>query len=368
MLPLIFLSTSHLVIRKGDKALKERTVRGGQGGQGPQKLGAADTLDNRNELDEESHGNEANNAEFVCREDLMKMELELKKVKEEMKKPKDFLKGELIAMMEQCQKQQKQNMGVLTKEQKGNVGLMPQQNRWDPTACHEDLMLSGLDRLNVQYTEKNWVKSSKKVFGGARYIDELKFVNARYLNNEIYVRSTQHEQNANKRNSNMIGFYCSSVPGKEEEHLWPHRFTPVAVHTIASYEDHIFRTFQSSESGCTKNIFNFWLVADALFIEDLYRSISALEGVQFDIEFPRIRGGPMLWILIDNMRNKLLDCLLKSVVGSPLCDWIKDKKYLAYSALLFLFTTRPLPHFVAQRYESGALCEGLTLAPRHAQL
>uniref|UniRef100_A0A183CNQ0 Uncharacterized protein n=1 Tax=Globodera pallida TaxID=36090 RepID=A0A183CNQ0_GLOPA len=42
----------------------------------------------------------------------------------------------------------------------------------------------------------------------------------------------------------MIGFYCSSVPGKEEEHLWPHRFTPVAVHTIASYEDHIFRTFQ----------------------------------------------------------------------------------------------------------------------------
>uniref|UniRef100_A0A183BM34 acid phosphatase n=1 Tax=Globodera pallida TaxID=36090 RepID=A0A183BM34_GLOPA len=62
------------------------------------------------------------------------------------------------------------------------------------------------------------------------------------------------------------------------------------------------------------------------------KGICAFEGVQFDIELPRIRGGPMLWILIDNMRNKLLDCLLNSVVDSHLCDWIQDKKYFAYSA------------------------------------
>ncbi|KAI3413282.1 hypothetical protein GPALN_010780 [Globodera pallida] len=108
-----------------------------------------------------------------CREDLMKMELELKKVKEEMKKTKDLgmnqLNGELIAKMEQYQKQQRQNMGVLTKNKRETKG-----------------------------------KAQHVVLGSklkARYIDELKFVNARYLNNEIYVlRSTQHEQNANKRN------------------------------------------------------------------------------------------------------------------------------------------------------------------------
>ncbi|KAI3419214.1 hypothetical protein GPALN_006965 [Globodera pallida] len=38
MVQRIFSSTSHHFIRKGNKALKERTVRGGQGGQGPVSL------------------------------------------------------------------------------------------------------------------------------------------------------------------------------------------------------------------------------------------------------------------------------------------------------------------------------------------
>uniref|UniRef100_A0A914H2W2 B30.2/SPRY domain-containing protein n=1 Tax=Globodera rostochiensis TaxID=31243 RepID=A0A914H2W2_GLORO len=74
--------------------------------------------------------------------------------KKEFEKAMNQLKGELFAKMEEYQKQLQQNIDALTEAQKGN-GLMPQQNRWDPTACHENLMLFEPDRLIVQCTGKN---------------------------------------------------------------------------------------------------------------------------------------------------------------------------------------------------------------------
>ncbi|KAL3083928.1 hypothetical protein niasHT_036499 [Heterodera trifolii] len=248
----------------------------------------------------------------------------------------------------------------------------------------------------------------------ARYIDQLHFVSERYLNKEIYIRSTDINRTLTSAISNMVGFYSKGMPGKDypserESQWWPHGFTPVAVHTIASYEDHIipdipdvpcprqskiheimqntpeYRQLMddnkqlfsdlSTFTGEKIDIFNFGLVADTLFIEDQYRDelphpmpewtqnrtlreqitkmdflleewingrgLSTFDGVHFDIELPRIRGGPILWILIGNMQNKL-KCLsenvaesfssLKSPIGSPLCDWIRTRKYFAYSA------------------------------------
>uniref|UniRef100_A0A914HZ51 B30.2/SPRY domain-containing protein n=1 Tax=Globodera rostochiensis TaxID=31243 RepID=A0A914HZ51_GLORO len=44
---------------------------------------------------------------------------------------------------------------ALTEAQKGNAGLMPQQNRLKSAACHEDITFSGTDRLIVQFTGEN---------------------------------------------------------------------------------------------------------------------------------------------------------------------------------------------------------------------
>uniref|UniRef100_A0A183CMG3 acid phosphatase n=1 Tax=Globodera pallida TaxID=36090 RepID=A0A183CMG3_GLOPA len=143
------------------------------------------------------------------------------------------------------------------------------------------------------------------VLGGklkARYIDELKFVSERYLNKEIYLRSTDVNRTLTSAISNMIGFYNRGVPGKDyPSESWPHGFTPVAVHTIASYEDHIipdvpevpcprqstiheiimktpeYRQLMerkkqvfydlSNFTGQQLDIYNFGRIADTLFIE-----------------------------------------------------------------------------------------------------
>uniref|UniRef100_A0A183C0H7 B30.2/SPRY domain-containing protein n=1 Tax=Globodera pallida TaxID=36090 RepID=A0A183C0H7_GLOPA len=119
----------------------------------------------------------------------------------------------------------------------------------------------------------------------ARYIDELKFVNACYLNKEIYVRSTDMNRTLTSAISNMIGFYCSGVPEKDyprkkEAHLWPHR--------------------------------NFWLVAGALFIEDLYRS---------ELPYPMPE-----WTQNKTMREEIrkVNCLLD--------EWTNEKGISAWRA------------------------------------
>uniref|UniRef100_A0A914HTZ0 B30.2/SPRY domain-containing protein n=1 Tax=Globodera rostochiensis TaxID=31243 RepID=A0A914HTZ0_GLORO len=65
------------------------------------------------------------------------------------KKELEKLKEELSGKMEQYQNKQPQ------KAQKGNAGLIPQQNRWDSTACHDELALTESDQLIVQYTGEN---------------------------------------------------------------------------------------------------------------------------------------------------------------------------------------------------------------------
>uniref|UniRef100_A0A183BLU8 B30.2/SPRY domain-containing protein n=1 Tax=Globodera pallida TaxID=36090 RepID=A0A183BLU8_GLOPA len=76
--------------------------------------------------------------------------------KRQLEEGMNRLKSELSAQMEQYQKQlQQKNIDALTdKAQQGNE-LMPQQNRWDATACHDKLTLIEPDRLIVEITGKD---------------------------------------------------------------------------------------------------------------------------------------------------------------------------------------------------------------------
>lgn len=90
-----------------------------------------------------------------------------------------------------------------------------------------------------------------------------------------------------------------------------------------------------------------------------FLGLQPFNGVKFDEELPRIRGGPILWILIGNMQNKLA-CIhpemkkqlalkeKKSPLGSPICHWMDGKKYFAYSAVIKNSKAKMIKRFLAE--------------------
>uniref|UniRef100_A0AC35GCL3 Uncharacterized protein n=1 Tax=Panagrolaimus sp. PS1159 TaxID=55785 RepID=A0AC35GCL3_9BILA len=112
-------------------------------------------------------------------------------------------------------------------------------------------------------------------------------------------------------------------------------------------------------SGENVTLTNLWLIADALFIEktwnktwntgftkDLFQQINdtndlveywnnglklnKYRGIDFSIELPKIRGGPLMKTLIDNMQMKL-NCTTSNNTYEY-CSVFKNLKYHAFSA------------------------------------
>ncbi|KAI1727489.1 histidine phosphatase superfamily (branch 2) domain-containing protein [Ditylenchus destructor] len=234
-----------------------------------------------------------------------------------------------------------------------------------------------------------------------RYIKELKFINGTYKNPEIYVRSTDVNRTLTSAISNLIGFYGEGArKGTDYPDIaeWPSTYIPIAVHTVENYNDHIgnpdavcprqqaikklwletpeYKDFMEKKKGFFENLTkfceeevnpsNFWVVADALYIEDLWNKkrndwvtpellneinetnwlleawangerMKPYKGFDFSVELPKIRGGGLLWDMIGHMKTKI-DCLKQYGPNgsnkenmSSLCKWANQLKYNVYS-------------------------------------
>lgn len=207
-----------------------------------------------------------------------------------------------------------------------------------------------------------------------RYITDLQFVSDDYKNHEIHIRSTDVNRTLVSAISNMIGFYGASAkagidfPANNPD--WPGNYIPIAVHTVANREDHVanadaycprqkaifelwketpeylkamnesgdFLNQLSQYTGINVTFDNVWMVADALFIENVWKEdfnltfppswatqetvskvrnltfliddwlygmqMAPYKGFDFSVELPKIRGGALLWSMIGHMRDK----------------------------------------------------------------
>jgi lysosomal acid phosphatase len=214
----------------------------------------------------------------------------------------------------------------------------------------------------------------------------------RYKSDEIYVRSTDVNRTLISAMSNFIGFYNNTgVAGRDFPDIanWPTRYVPVPIHTVDDDTDYLgnpdreckrmdalyklvaetpeYKNFSAANkdflanvsklAGQEINIMNSWIVYDSLYIEKLYNlpqpewdpyykriqtindisdnwidgiGLSPVNGVDFSVEAAKIRGGPLLWAIIEQMQGKV-NCL-KGSGDSHYCRWMNPLKYYVYSA------------------------------------
>ncbi|VDD92378.1 unnamed protein product [Enterobius vermicularis] len=177
-----------------------------------------------------------------------------------------------------------------------------------------------------------------------KYSKSLGFLSNSYRASEVYVRSTDYNRTIISAISNLIGaFYNQSVqprsdyPDSAETPRWPPGYVPIPIHTVYRSNDPYADVPYTSCKRKTwlqnlavnspevtqileqnKDLYNKTQVFDAgLFNElkglDIYAetiksgflSSPIIQGLDLSIELPKIRGGPLLWHLIQNMEEKV---------------------------------------------------------------
>ncbi|KAH7711087.1 esophageal gland cell secretory protein 21 [Aphelenchoides avenae] len=189
----------------------------------------------------------------------------------------------------------------------------------------------------------------------------------------------------------------AGTPGTDypNDPLWPTNYIPIPVHTVKDDTDYLgnpdrycprmdavtnlwpqTKEYQANNEkykdllatltqlcGEPITLDNIWLVYDALFIEkssgktdkidkrllDLFPNITEVDdlnddwfdgiglspvgNVDFSVEVPRIRGGPLLWALINHMQGKA-NCITDphNKKTEHYCRWMEPLKYYVYSA------------------------------------
>ncbi|MFH4981645.1 hypothetical protein AB6A40_008354 [Gnathostoma spinigerum] len=61
-------------------------------------------------------------------------------------------------------------------------------------------------------------------------------------------------------------------------------------------------------------------------------NLGVYDGINFRVELPKVRGGSMLWSIIDHMDHKIT-CLDPQNTGKSFCKWMNKLKYFVYSAV-----------------------------------
>lgn len=230
------------------------------------------------------------------------------------------------------------------------------------------------------------------------------FLPAVYDQKTIYVRSTGINRTLISATSNMLGMYgqdgYGSTAGTDFPNAqgWPAGFVPIPIHTVDYDSDHIgnmdsdcprrewlWNLAQQSDEVTnwrnspnvssvidkltslvneTWSLEDFWIVPDALFIEqiyynetlrkknawytdDFYNQIVAvndqiymfqygifnqtvtMQNMNIGLELLKVRSGPLMNDMVDRI-NKKSDCSYGN--SSADCNWINGLKYFVYSA------------------------------------
>ncbi|KAK6103461.1 Histidine phosphatase (branch 2) family protein [Brugia pahangi] len=209
------------------------------------------------------------------------------------------------------------------------------------------------------------VKLGKIIYN--RYVDSLNFLSPYYDAHQIYVRSTDVNRTLMSAMANFIGFYNNpsqnerigiDFPNATE---WPRGFVAVPIHTVADETDYIGNpdancprqewlskmVQQTPEwKNLTKNYMKmhaFTTPVSSLLYDQLEQlnneiqnyenglNLQPFEEIDFKHEIGKIRGGSILWSMLNHFDLKL-HCLKSENFESANCTWMKDLKYYAYSA------------------------------------
>ncbi|KAF1765648.1 hypothetical protein GCK72_005601 [Caenorhabditis remanei] len=241
-----------------------------------------------------------------------------------------------------------------------------------------------------------------------RYVNDVNstynFLPSVYDQKTMYVRSTGINRTLISATSNMLGMYgqdgYGSAAGTDfpDAQGWPRGFVPIPIHTVDYDSDHIgnmdsdcprrewlWNLAQQSEEvknwrnsaavsstideltsyvNETWSLEDFWIVPDALFIEQIYYNASlranntwfsddfynrivavndqiymfqygifnntvTMQNMNIGLELLKVRSGPLMNDMIDRINTKS-DCTYSKIATG--CDWINGLKYFVYSA------------------------------------